>query len=183
MRYVALLETNLHGSQNFEGKLPAPAGSFQDISVLAFPAPQSDSDTVTAHAPKVTATPIVADASNLFDGKPDTTCSLSGGQVLVELSQPFTARSVVFLPASTFNVTCKIQVSDDGQRFRPIRSLQIVRHNSAINVGPVPMAPVSVSFSAATGRFFRFEFSGAVRSAKSVFQGRRGWRAMLRSSS
>jgi len=160
MRYISLLETKLHGPQAFEGKLPLPVGAFQDIDVLAFPAPLNDADSLAAHAPKISATPPVADASHLFDGDIATTCTLGGGQVIVELAEPFTARSLIIHPARTANLNCELQVSDDGQQFRTVRSFGIDRHNAALNVGPLPMAPVSVAFPATTGRFFRFNFSG-----------------------
>lgn len=160
MRYMASYETNLHGPQSFAGKLPSPTGTFQDITVLAFPAPLNDADTVAAHAPKISTAPNAANAKNLFDGDLKSTCKLDAGQVLVELDQPFTARSVVIYPANTFNVSCELQVSEDGKEFHKVRTFQIDRHNGAVNVGPVPMAPVAVSFPATTGRFFRFNFSG-----------------------
>ena len=44
MRYVSLPEVRIRGSQRFEGKLPAPTGPFQEIAVVAFPAPKGDSE-------------------------------------------------------------------------------------------------------------------------------------------
>ena len=44
MRYVVLPETRLRGPQRFEGKLPAPPGAFQDVAVLAFPAPAGEGE-------------------------------------------------------------------------------------------------------------------------------------------
>ena len=74
MRYVVLPETRLRGPQRFEGKLPAPAGDFQDIAVLAFPAPAGEGERgarITARTPTA---------------------------VTFEMPAPFTARSVTVQP-------------------------------------------------------------------------------------
>ena len=44
MRYVTLPELRLHGPQHFAGKLPMPPGEFQDLAVLAFPAPAGEGE-------------------------------------------------------------------------------------------------------------------------------------------
>ncbi|HQL96323.1 MAG TPA: glycosyl hydrolase, partial [Candidatus Hydrogenedentes bacterium] len=57
MRYVSLPETRITGPQRFEGKLPAPDGPFQDIAVLAYPAPQGEG----VAAPEKSRTPRAVD--------------------------------------------------------------------------------------------------------------------------
>ena len=42
MRYVVSSEWRVKGPEQFAGKLPPPREPFQDIAVLAFPAPQSE---------------------------------------------------------------------------------------------------------------------------------------------
>jgi hypothetical protein len=44
MRYLASSEIRIQGPVQFKGKLPTPATPFQDVAVLAFPAPQHDAD-------------------------------------------------------------------------------------------------------------------------------------------
>ncbi len=61
MRYLVSAERRVTGPARFEGKLPAPKEPFQDISVLAFPAPRGDADTVAAHVPRVACTPAVGE--------------------------------------------------------------------------------------------------------------------------
>ena len=134
MRYVTLPELRLHGPQPFAGKLPMPPGEFQDLAVLAFPAPAGENEQakITARTPTL---------------------------VSFEMPTPFTARSVAVQPIKEVNVTAELLASDDGQQFRPVKKFTVDRHNLAVNVGPVPLAPVVAAFPAATARFFQLKFS------------------------
>ena len=134
MRYVVLPETRLRGPQRFEGKLATPAGEFQDIAVLAFPAPAGEDvmAKLTKRTPTVSA---------------------------CELPTPFTARSITVQPVKAVNVSAELQVSDDGQQYRTLKQFTIDRHNLGIAVGPVPLAPIVATFPATTARFFRLTLS------------------------
>ncbi len=138
MRYVALTEMHLRGPRHFVGKLPAPKGEFQDIAVLAMPAPAGEGELAKETARTATA-------------------------VTFEMPAPFTARSVVVQPVGQVNISAELRVSDDGKEYRTVKTFRIDRHNLAVNVGPVPLAPVSASFPAATGRFFQLKFSGGCK--------------------
>lgn len=135
MRYVALPETRLRGPQRFEGKLPVPEGPFQDVAVLAFPAPQGE-DVV---APEKKRTPRKID---------------------FEAAEPFTARSITVMPVTKVNVQAELLASDDGKEYHTVKTFIVDRHNLNINVGPVPLAPVTVAFPAVTAQYFRLVFSG-----------------------
>jgi hypothetical protein len=139
MRYMVLTEMRLKGPQNFVGKLPAPTGEFQDIAVVAFPAPASDDDTLAKHSPRITG---------------DTKTGLT-----YEVAEPFTARSLRVVPAKGMNVSGELLVSEDGRAFRSVRTFGVDRHNLSLQVGPVPLAPITVSFPATTAKFFRLQFS------------------------
>lgn len=134
MRYVTLPELRLHGPQHFAGKLPVPAGEFQDVAVLAFPAPAGEGEVakITARTPTL---------------------------VSFEMLSPFTARSVTVLPTKEVNVKAELLASDDGQQYRTVKKFAIDRHNLGVGVGPVPLASVVASFPATTARFFQLKFS------------------------
>ena len=138
MRYVVLPETPLRGPQHFTGKLPATAGAFQDVAVLAFPAPAGDADTAAARGARITKEPT---------------------RVTFELAALFTARSLTVRPVKAVNVSAELQASDDGKEFRTVRKFAIDRHNLAVGVGPVALAAVVVAFPAATARVFRVVLS------------------------
>lgn len=134
MRYMTLPEVRVQGPHAFEGKLPAPDGPFQDVAVLAFPAPAGDSTiaTETERTPK---------------------------SVTFAMPEPFTARSVTIQPVGKVKVHSELQVSDDGETYTTIAEFPIDRHNLEINVGPVPLAPIIVSIPPTTSKYFRVIFS------------------------
>lgn len=138
MRHLVFPEIRLHGPQHFTGKLPRPSGDFQDVAVLAFPAPQDDADSIASLGGKISKTP---------------------GAVVIEFPQSFTARSLIVTPAKRVNVTAELQAAADGKNFLPIRKFTIDRHNLGLEVGPVPLAPVVVAFPATTARAFRLLLS------------------------
>ncbi len=132
MRYVVLPETRVRGPQRFEGKLPAPVGEFQDIAVLAFPVTEESFATET---------------------------SRTETSVNFEMPAAFTARSLTVRPAKVVNVRAELQASEDGKTYRTVRKFSVDRHRDMVNVGPVPLAPVVVTFPATSARFFRVNFS------------------------
>ena len=136
MRYITLPELRIHGPQPFEGKLPIPAGEFQDVAVLAFPVPAGEGEVakITSRTPTM---------------------------VNFEMPSPFTARSITVLPVQAVNVTAELLASDDGQQYRTVKKFTIDRHNILVNVGPVPLAPIIATLPATTARFFQLKFSAA----------------------
>lgn len=161
MRHVVLSEIRVRGPQRFEGALPAPEGALQDIGALAFRAPSGDSDTIGAHNPSITSEPSLANAASLFDGDAAAGLALpSGAQITMQVAEPFTARSLTIQPSQQMRAGCELQASDDGRVFRSVRRFDIDRHNTALNVGPVPLAPVCIAFPEVSARFFRLVFSG-----------------------
>ena len=136
MRYVTLPELRLHGPQHFAGKLPLPSGEFQDLAVLAFPAPAGEGEVakITSRTPTL---------------------------VNFEMPSPFTSRSVTVQPVKAVNVTAELLASDDGQQYRTVKKFAIDRHNLGLGVGPVALAPVVATFPATTARFFQLKFSAA----------------------
>jgi len=134
MRYVVLPETRLSGPQHFEGKLPAPDAPYQDVAVLAFPAPQGEGVFAAEKA-------------------------RSPRRVDFEAAEAFTARSITVVPVQAVNVTAELLASDDGKTYRTVKTFTVDRHNVNINVGPAPLAPITAGFPAVTARYFRLTFS------------------------
>ena len=164
MRHVVTSELRLRGPQHFEGTLAPPAGALagQDIVTLAFPAPAKDSDNIAAHAPKISGGD---ETQRLFDGDMSASAPIpfadGGHSITLEVAQPFTARSLIFYPAREIVSSGELQVSDDGVDFRTVRKYVIDRHYLSPALGAEPLAPISLSFAATTGRFFRLTFSNA----------------------
>jgi hypothetical protein len=132
MRYLAHSEIRVAGPKKIREKLPAPQGSFQQVAVLAYPAPEGDA----------TAMPIRAREKNA---------------VHFESAEPFTARSLTLHPARAMGALAELYASDDGKDFRLIKKFEALRHNQMLGVGPVALAPVTVTFPAVTARYFRLD--------------------------
>ncbi len=148
--------------------LPPPLEPFQDVSLVAFPAPALDDDQAMEHHPRITTTPEVEGIERAFDNDWDTAFSLatSGGRnsqprtVDFDFARAFTARSLVLHPAgSAFSVRGELQASIDGTRFRTVRSFTCDRSNTNLHVGPMPFGPLAVSFPATAARRFRLLFA------------------------
>ncbi len=177
MRYLATSELRVTGPQKFSGLLPAPNLQFQDVAVLAFPAPQNDGDTLSAHSPRVSCTPAVTGAEQLVDGKLDTGVELPFGKgpskapvtVNIELATPLTARSLEIIPSDeAFGANCELQAGDAGGIFQSVRKFKCDRSNMAQGVGFMPRGPVTISFAPTTSQHFRLIFSGVFGRGKTA---------------
>ncbi len=168
MRYLATFELRVTGPQKFSGKLAAPNAQFQDVAVLAFPAPQNDADVLSAHSPRVTCTPAVVGADQLVDGNLDTAVELPLGKgankkpvaMDIELASPLTARCLQIVPSSeAFGADAELQAQDADGKFQTVRKFKCDRSNMAVGVGFMPRGPVTVSFPVTTSQHFRLVFS------------------------
>ncbi|HPA19816.1 MAG TPA: glycosyl hydrolase [Verrucomicrobiae bacterium] len=181
MRYVVSSETRVRGPAKFEGKLPVPREPFQDIAVLAFPAPRGDGDAM--HSPGVRCLPEVASPKHMVDDDVATACAFPDGAnaagksfaVDLEFAEPFTARSLALHPGGgSFSAKCELSAANAEGEFRRICEFVMDRRGLsrpkyAVNVGPMLRGPAVVSFAATTARVFRLKVTLlAVEGAGSV---------------
>lgn len=136
MRYLVSSETRITGPTKFHGKLAAPKEPFQDVAVLAFPAPPHAADTLAT-------IPLKGDAT-----------------VEITLPQGQTARSLAITPGENgWSARCELLAADDNGQFRSVKSFVLDRSNMKITVGPMPRGPVVVTFPATTAKRFRLLLS------------------------
>ncbi len=183
MRYINCTERRVKGSAKFEGKLaeperisppekPVPEDLVQDVAVIAFPAPRSDTDTVSLHLPTITCSPAVENAQMLVDGKQETAANI---QVLTDkkfevvinitLPQPFTARSLTIRPPSravehdrmkpAFDADCELLAEGNDGNLHSVQKFKFERANFSESTGPMPRGPVATAFTAQTSRHFQ----------------------------
>ncbi|MCX6895517.1 MAG: glycosyl hydrolase, partial [Verrucomicrobia bacterium] len=165
MRYLVSSETRVTGPQKFSAKLPAPNEIFQDVAVLAFPAPQADGEKLSAANAQIAGEPALPDIAKLVDGDSQTVCELPDKSkplaVTFECAAPFTARSVTLRPAAgSFTAQCRLAVADDQGGFRIVREFTMDRRGLSrpqysVNVGFMVHGATVVSFPAVTARKFR----------------------------
>jgi len=130
MRYVVQTETAVKGPQAFSGPLPAPQEGFQSLTIQAFPAPAGDSAVAVIQ-------------------------SRTGDSIDFQMPENTSARSLTVRPTAPVHADAELQASADGTNFRTIRKFQISRHNMMPGVGPLQLAPVTISFPAVADRHFR----------------------------
>ncbi len=164
MRYLVSSEMRVRGPAGGERQVPAPAEPFQDVAVIAFPAPQSDAESLASYSPQVTCTPFAAGTEKVVDGRLDTAVVLGDASkqdresrtIEITLAKPLTARSCSLVPSeSAWAANCELQAADAEGVFQTVRRFRFDRSNMEIHVGPMPRGPVTVSFPPVTARRFR----------------------------
>lgn len=159
MRYLTFSETRVTGPQPVSIQLGKPAEIFQDVRVIAFPAPKDDQLIWTPALGKITSTPRVTGLDQLFDMDPLTGVSLPAGagfSIDLEASEPFTARSLCLRTTPhPLQSPAELQVREPSGGFRTLAEFRINRSNPALNVGFDPYAPVVISFPETTANAFR----------------------------
>ncbi|MRG44722.1 glycoside hydrolase family 2 [Chitinophaga sp. SYP-B3965] len=133
MRYLAGEEVMVKGPQQLSQKLK---GDFQDVAVLAYPAPAEDELEF-----------IVLNTDTLSTDM----------HIDLDLAAENTARSLVLYMHKPFRAAVELQVKE-GNDYRTITKFQVDRTNPSLNVGFKPFAPFSVSFPPVRGKTFRVTF-------------------------
>jgi hypothetical protein len=168
MRYLVSSETRVKGPVMFRQKLAAPKEPFEQVAVLAFPAPRADA---TRFSPMVRCTPAVEQAAVLADGDPATGVSFPEGAprfvVDLETKDAFTARTLLLYPHDgDFRVNCQLQIADDQGKFATVREFELDRRGPPpehkVNVGPMIKGPVVIAFPPRTSKHFRLVITGLV---------------------
>jgi hypothetical protein len=166
MRYLLSSETRVTGPCKFAGQLPAPHHIFQDVAVLAFPAPGADVDRRAAARPRIFCEPPLKDSANFLDGDLQTFCELPEQSqpltVTLEFAESFTARSLTLHPAAgSFIARCTLAADEGGGEFRTVREFLMDRRGLArpsenhFAVGFMIRGATVISFPAVTARKFR----------------------------
>ena len=168
MRYLVSSEVRVQGPARFEQKLVQPKEQFQDVTVLAFPAPLDDTNSIRHCLVRTMSTPEMAGLDLAFDGKPGTVVIFPPGTgegdktlaIDMVADRSFTARSLSLTPGeSGWAAQGELQAEEDGS-FRTMRRFKIDRSNMEINVGFMPRGPVTVVFPAVTSKRFRLVLKG-----------------------
>lgn len=168
MRYLVSAETRVTGPVHFHEKLSSPPGPFQDVAVLAFVAPDDDTNTLSGPGVRVTCTPAAGGVEKLADNDPGSAFEFPAGAgrgstpftVEWEATRPFTARSLQIIPApDAFAASCELQVAAGDGSYSTVRRFRCDRSNMSPNVGFLPRGPVTISFPATTASKFRVRFT------------------------
>ncbi len=172
MRYLTSSRIAAAGPKQLDVKLNQPAKEFQDVRVIAFPAPKDFGKTIRDFNPTITSSPAINDIKNCMDGDTSTETiipSKSDFDLNFETAEPFTARSITFYPVhKKMKLEGEIQADENGN-FKTIRPFTVDRSNDALNVGFDPYAPAVISVPATSSKRFRIVFKN-VAPANSALQ-------------
>ena len=159
MRYLATSELRVKGPQKLNQKLEKPVDLFQDVKVIAYPAPKDDQLVLNTQNGRITSIPRVSGLDRILDGDEETGINFPAGnefEIDLESGSPFTARSLTLqITEKAFSAPAVLRVKEPGGTYRTISEFMVSRSNPALNVGFVPFAPVTVSFPATTASAFR----------------------------
>ena len=175
MRHLVSSEVIVEGGRKVLQKLETPGALFQDVKVLAFPAPEADALSIAELNPRITTLPPVSDSRLMVDGDSTTVCLFTNAgdsrKIIIDLetTEALTARSLVLYPAKKpFAADVDLQVMENG-KFRTIRSFLCDRSNPGVSVGPNPFGAVAIAIPEITARKFRLIMSNFMeRSGKKV---------------
>ena len=159
MRYLTSTQTKVVGPRRFSQKLPKANDIFQDVKVIAFPAPLQGQYTLSNANSSISVTPQISGISRLFDGNLDTEVKFPEVETItidLESKGDFTARSLT-INTTEYEICADVllQVKKSNGSFETIKSFELNRANSSLNVGFKPFAPIVVSFEATTAKYFR----------------------------
>lgn len=161
MRYLTSTVTEAIGPYAFHKKLGAPAAQYQDVKVLAYPAPADNNRSITDLKPVISAEPASAYVNNLMDGNENTSLLLPQNKALtvdIKTNELFTARSLTIIPGKTaMRFEGDIQAEING-RYQAIRHFVVDRSNSELNVGFKPYGPAAIALPATISKNFRIIF-------------------------
>lgn len=169
MRYLVTSELRVKGPVSLSKKLAAPADPFQQVAVLAFPAPEADQDHIAGRDAKIKSSPVLKGIERLFDGDQTTSVSLEGYPLTIdlELTEPMTVRSLQIFPVEgPISAVCELQMPDSAGGWRTITTRRLDRDNLSVAVGPMVFAPAAESFSSVTSARFRIMFSDGGQSRR-----------------
>lgn len=164
MRYLTSSEIKIKGPLKLSIQLKEPIENFQDVRVIAFPAPKDYGKTIASSSPKIISSPAITGIKKVADGNFENQVPLSPNQNTVidfETKNSITFRSLVIHPAhKTMRLTGEIQVKETGN-YKTIKSFIVDRSNDNLNVGFDRYAPLAVSVPETTTKNIRVIFNNA----------------------
>ena len=159
MRYLASSELMVKGPIKLTQKLEKPNELFQDVKVIAYPAPKDNLLVLNGKNAIISSLNKVEGLSNLFDGDKLTGVTIAEGDVMTidfQAKESFTARSISIQTLEVPIVAnATLQVKKSNGEFSTVKDFDITRTNPNLQVGFTPYAPVIVSFPATTATHFR----------------------------
>ncbi len=159
MRFLASSVLMVKGPMKLTKKLETPNELFQDIKVIAYPAPKDNQLVLNKKNATISSLTKAEDISTLFDGDKMTGVTMAEGDIMTinfHAKESFTARSLIIQTMEVpIEANATLQVKKTNGEFVTVKDFDITRTNPNLQVGFTPYAPVVVSFPATTATDFR----------------------------
>ena len=158
MRYLTSSELKIKGPETVSVQLEKPIAEFQDVKVIAYPAPKGDILKVDGQNTIVKVLPVLDNSDKLFDGEKVSGMALPENvNVSIDITskRDFTARSITVYPIhSHINATFELQAKV-GNGFKTVSQFVIDWYKLDLENGFLPFAPVAISLDEITSKEFR----------------------------
>ena len=166
MRYLTSTGVTVTGPAKLSQTLVPASQPFQDVAVLAYPAPLNDGDTLARRRPTVTCSVPTTKPAAWSDGDPESSEVIAprakGAEpVTVDLrvAEPFTARSLTLVPGpQRLDATCDLLAEADDGTMRLVKTFRVDRARAGPGVGPMDRGPGVAGFPAVTSKHFAVRF-------------------------
>jgi hypothetical protein len=162
MRYLTSSEVLINGPVSFHQKLALPKPVFQDVKVIAYPAPKDYGTDIRGLKPQISSVPSLENLNNLIDGIEETICDFPEEKSFTldfSTEKLYTVRSL-FIDRSRVSTRLEgdVQVKTDNG-YQTIKHFIIDRNNPSLKNGFIPYGPAAVSIPATTAKDFRVIFT------------------------
>lgn len=158
MRYLTSSETRVQGPTSVSIQLEKPMQEFEDVKVIAYPAPKDYQLKLDNANSQIKVSPVLEGSDQMFDSDKVNGMNLPvNTEVKIDMvaKNNFTARSLTIYPTHTYiNAAVELQAKT-GNEYKTLTKFVIDWHRLDLNVGFQPFAPVVISFEETTAKEFR----------------------------
>ena len=162
MRYLTSSEVMINGPVSIHQKLELPKPVFQDVKVIAYPAPKDYGTDISGLKPRISSVPSLENLNNLIDGVEETICDFPAVKLFTldfSTEKSYTVRSLVINRSRvSTRLEGDVQVKT-GNGYQTIKHFIIDRNNPSLKNGFIPYGPAAVSIPATTAKDFRVIFT------------------------
>jgi len=166
MRYLTSSELKVSGPSKFSGQLEKPIDEFEDVKVIAYPAPKEKLSILDKSNSTIKISPALNNQDAMFDGDKISGAALPQDKefsIDITANNPFTARSLTIYPTlSNINATFELQAKVNNE-FKQVAQFTIDWHHLSLIVGFQPFAPVVISLDNVTAKEYKLIVKNSIR--------------------
>lgn len=162
MRYLTSSKLIQHGPLFLNKKLNKPNDDFQDVKVIAYPAPKGCISDIMDSNLALASTPSIKNLDALIDNSQKTSVNLKKGQIYAidfSTSVEYIAQSIELYVGHTPTLIEGDVQQKIGNSYKTIKHFRIDRTNEELNFGFQPYAAAAISIPKTNSKKFRLVFA------------------------